>query len=183
MKELLQFPCSWAAIYGCHISLKCPASGLQANKEYHNFNFPGNSHDLIILQSTSLWGKITGGQTIPDISKDIEGVKVPPLILGDSAFSFQSWLIKPYTGALLTPSHQYFNYMLSIKYTPTQLGVTGSLLPKTVHDAPQKPPKKWWENQWVIDLLIMFTAIILYWREVLRYYSYVLESQSPWSLI
>ena len=69
---------------------------------------PRNSHD-----STSLWGKITGGKTIPHISKDIEGVKVPPLILRDSAFIFQSWLIKPYTSALLTSSQQYFNYRLS----------------------------------------------------------------------
>ena len=136
MEEFRQFPCSWAAIDGCHIPLKCPTGGLQANKEYHNFKnfysvvlmgmvdarrrfvwvsygFPGNSHDSIIFQSTSLWSKITGGQTIPDIGKDVEGVKVPPLMLGDSAFPFQSWLMKPYTSAVLTPSQQYFNYRLS----------------------------------------------------------------------
>ena len=136
MEELRQFPCSWAAIDGCHIPLKCPTGGLQANKEYHNFKnfysivlmgmvdarrrfvwascgFPGNSHDSIIFQSTSLWSKITGGQTIPDIVKDVEGVKVPPLMLGDSAFPIQSWLMKPYTSAVLTPLQQYFNYRLS----------------------------------------------------------------------
>ena len=48
MEELWQFPCSWAAIDGCHIPLKCPTGGLQANKEYHKiqkflFNCP-NGH-------------------------------------------------------------------------------------------------------------------------------------------
>ena len=136
MEEVWQFPCSWAAIDGCHIPLKCPAGGLQANKEYHNYKnfysiilmalvdakrrfiwascrFPGNSHDSIILQSTNLWSKITAGQTIRDVGKDVEGVSVPPLILGDSAFPFQSWLMKPNTSAVLTPSQQYFNYRLS----------------------------------------------------------------------
>jgi len=113
-EELWQFPCSWATVGGCHIPLKCPAGDLQANKEYHNFKnfcsivligvvdakrkfiwascgFPGNSHDSIIFQSTNLWSKITGGQTIPDIGKaDVEGVKVPPLLLGDSAFPFKA---------------------------------------------------------------------------------------------
>ena len=131
-----QFSCSWGAIDGCHISLKCAPGGLQANKENHNFKnfysivlmgmvdakrrfiwascgFPGNSHDSIVFQSTNLWSKITGGQTIPDIGKEIGGVKVPPLLPGDSVFPFQSWLMKPFTNAVLTPQQQYFNYRLS----------------------------------------------------------------------
>ena len=135
VEEVWQFPCSWAASDGCHIPLKCPAGGLEANKEYHNFKdfysiilmamvdgkgkfiwasceFPGNSHDSIILQSTNLWSKITAGQTIPDIGKNIEGVRVPPLILGDSTFPFQSWLMKPHTSAVLTPSQEYLNCLL-----------------------------------------------------------------------
>lgn len=85
MEEVWQFLSSWAAIDGCHIPLKCPAGGLQANKEYHNYKnfysiilialvdakrrfiwascgFPGNSHDSIILQSTNLWSKIKLGK-------------------------------------------------------------------------------------------------------------------------
>ncbi|XP_044184341.1 protein ALP1-like [Acropora millepora] len=137
MEDLRQFPCSWAVTDGCHIPLKRPVGGLQANKEYHNFKnfysivlmgmvdarhrfvwascgFPENSHDsIIIFQSTNLWSEITYGQTIPDIGKDVEGDNVPPLILGDSAFPFRSWLMKPYTSAVLTPSQKYYNYRLS----------------------------------------------------------------------
>ena len=38
---------------------------------------------------------------------------IPPLIIGDSAFPFQPWLLKPYTNAVLTAKQRYFNYRLS----------------------------------------------------------------------
>ena len=136
MEELWQFPCCWAAMDGCHIPLKCPDGGLAACKEYHNFKnfysivlmglvdakyrfiwgscaFPGNSHDSIILQSTQLWTDISEGEAIPPITKDLDGTKVPPLILGDSAFPFKTWLTKPFTNAVLTPQQHYFNNRLS----------------------------------------------------------------------
>ena len=79
MEELWQF--SWVAVDGCHIPMKCPPGSANAKKEYHNFKsfcsvilmalldakyhfiwgscgFPGNSHDSIVLQSTSLWSDI-----------------------------------------------------------------------------------------------------------------------------
>jgi len=37
MEMLWQFPCSWGAIDGCHISIQCPPGGPDASKEYHNF--------------------------------------------------------------------------------------------------------------------------------------------------
>ena len=81
MEEMWQFPCCWSAIDGCHISIKCPPGGLESSKEYHNFKnifsivlmgmvdakyrfiwascgYPGNSHDSIIMQSTTLWQDI-----------------------------------------------------------------------------------------------------------------------------
>ena len=136
MEERWQFPCCWAAIDGCHIPLRCPDGGLAACKDYHNFKnfysivlmamvdakyrfiwgscgFPGNSHDSIIFQSTQLWTNISEGQGIPSIGKDLGGVTVPPLVLGDSAFPFQTWLMKPFTNAVLSPQESYFNYRLS----------------------------------------------------------------------
>ena len=75
--------------------------------------FPGISHDSIILQSTQLWTDISEGEASPPITRDLDGTKVPPLILGDSAFPFKTWLTKPFTNALLTPQQHYFNYRLS----------------------------------------------------------------------
>ena len=51
-------------------------------------SFPGNSHDSIIFQSTSLWEKGQQGTVIPYIGKIIDGVRVSPVIVGDSAFTY-----------------------------------------------------------------------------------------------
>ena len=136
MEELWQFPYCWSAVDGCHIPIKCPPGGLESCKEYHNFKnfysivmmalvdskcrfiwgtcgFPGNSHDAIIFQSTQLWSDIKEGNFIPEIAANLNGVLVPPLVVGDSAFPFQPWLMKPYGNAVLTPEQRYFNYRLS----------------------------------------------------------------------
>lgn len=75
--------------------------------------FPGNSHDAVIFQSTKLYSDIKEGTFIPQISKDVNGVQVPPVVLGDSAFPLSSWLMKPYTNAVSTPKQYNFNYRLS----------------------------------------------------------------------
>ena len=75
--------------------------------------FPGNSHDAVIFQSTGLWENIKEHGFIPDIGQKVADVTVPPLIIGDSAFPFQPWLLKPYTNAVLTAKQRYFNYRLS----------------------------------------------------------------------
>ena len=46
---------------------------------------------------------MTGGEIISQMGKDIGGVAVSPLILGDSAFPFKPWLTKPFTSAVLNP--------------------------------------------------------------------------------
>lgn len=136
MEQLWHFPYAWGAIDGCHLPLKCPAGGAESRKEYHNFKnfysivlmaivdakyrfiwascgFPGNSHDSIIFQSTELWEDITEREIIPSLGRNVNGVTVSPVILGDSAFPFRTWLMKPFTSAVLTPQQRYFNYRLS----------------------------------------------------------------------
>ena len=136
MEELWQFHCCWAAVDGCHISIKCPDGGAEAAKEYHNFNnfysivlmglidakycfvwadvrIPGNTHDAMILQTTQLWKDITESDLIPSISKTISDVEVGPLIVADSAFPCTTWIMKPYTSATLSPEERNFNYRLS----------------------------------------------------------------------
>ncbi|XP_068670071.1 uncharacterized protein [Montipora foliosa] len=135
MEECWQFPCCWAAIDGCHIPMKCPPGGLEACKEYHNFKnfysivlmgmvdshyrfvwgscgFPGNSHDAVIFRSTDLCSCIQNG-FIPSIGKTEGDINIPPLMVGDSAFPLRTWLMKPFTNAVLTAQKRYFNYRLS----------------------------------------------------------------------
>jgi hypothetical protein len=75
--------------------------------------FPGNSHDSIIFQSTSLWSNIKDGNVIPSYSQNEQGVYIPPLLLADSAFPMETWIMKPYSNAVLTKDQRYFNYRLS----------------------------------------------------------------------
>ena len=121
---------------GCHIPMNCPPGGLEACKEYDNFNtfysivltamvdsdyrfvrgscgFPGNSHDAVIFRSTDLWSCIQNG-FIPSIGKTEGDLNIPPLMVGDSAFPLRTWLMKSFTNAVLTAHQRYFNYRLSI---------------------------------------------------------------------
>ena len=131
-----QFPFCFGAFDGCHIPIKCPHGGAEACKEFYNFKnfysivlmalvdskyrfiwasagFPGNSHDAVILKSTNLYRSLITGQVIPSIAHDLNGSKIPPLLLGDGAFPFHTWLMKPYSNASLTSEQRYFNYRLS----------------------------------------------------------------------
>ena len=84
--------------------------------------FPGNSHDSVIFQSTKLWQDITENNIIPSIAKKFENTDVYPMILGDSAFPFRTWLMKPYSHAVLSPEERNFNYRLSRARMVTERG-------------------------------------------------------------
>lgn len=109
MEELWQFSLAFSALDGCHIPIKMPSGRAESAKEYHNFkNFysivlmgmvdakmrfiwasvgcPGSNHDSIIFRSTNLFTKLMEGYILPTYTKLVEGVKVPFMILADSAF-------------------------------------------------------------------------------------------------
>ena len=136
MEEMWQFPLAFSALDGCHIPIKMPRGGGHSAKEYHNFkNFysvvlmgmvnakmqfiwasvgcPGSNHDSIIFRSTSVYSKFMESNILPTFTKLIEGVKVPFMILADSAFPHLPWIQKPYTNAVLSEKQRYFNYRLS----------------------------------------------------------------------
>ena len=46
MEERWQFTCCYSAIDGCYISIKCPAGGAEAAKEYHNFK---NCYSIVLM--------------------------------------------------------------------------------------------------------------------------------------
>ena len=50
---------------------------------------------------------------IHEIAQNIQGTDIYPMILGDSAFPFRIWLMKPYSNAVLSAGQHYFNYRLS----------------------------------------------------------------------
>ena len=135
MEEEWQFPLAFSALDGCHIPTKMPRGGANSAKEYHNFkNFysivlmgmvdakmrfiwasvscPGSNHDSIIIRSTSFYAKLMECNILPIFTKLIEGVKVPFMILADSAFPHLPWIQKPYTNAVLSEKERYFNYRL-----------------------------------------------------------------------
>ena len=97
---------------GCRIPMNCPPGGLEACKEFDNFNtfysivliamvdshyrfvrgicgFSGNSHDAVIFRSTDLWSCIQNG-FIPLIGKTEGDLNIPPLMVGDSAFPLRT---------------------------------------------------------------------------------------------
>ena len=56
---------------------------------------------------------LNDGDVFPDMYKELDGVKIPPTILGDNAFSHHTWLQKPHSHAMLSEEQSYFNYRLS----------------------------------------------------------------------
>ena len=134
MEQSWQFCYAFAAIDGCHLPIKCPPGGRESTKEYHNFKeffsvvlmalvdskyrfiwancgIPGNTHDSLIFQTTNIYKiqKVVNGDIIPDFNF----VKINPIILGDSAFEFRPWIMKPYANSVLTKEQRNFNYRLS----------------------------------------------------------------------
>ena len=133
-EQLWQFQYCWGAIDGCHIPIKFPKGGAESGKEYYNLKifypvllmaivnakyrwgssgFAGTSHDSSIFQSTHLWDEIQQGNVIPNISAEVDGVRVSPFVVGESAFPLATWLMRPYTNATLSSEQRYLNYHLS----------------------------------------------------------------------
>ncbi|CAB4021662.1 Hypothetical predicted protein [Paramuricea clavata] len=116
MEEMWQFPCRWATLDGCHIPIKCPPGGPESSKEYHNFkNFSVVLMAMVDSQYHQLtYGpKIQEGNCLPRVGKQVGNQTIPPLVVADSAFPFTTWLMKPFTDAVLSEKQRYFNYRLS----------------------------------------------------------------------
>ena len=113
-----------------------PKGGAESAKEHHNFKnfysivlmgivdakfrftwassgFPGNSHDAIIFESTQVFKSVIENDEFRTKAKREGDTDIYPLIVGDSAFPFMTWLVKTYSCAVLSPEQHYFNYRLS----------------------------------------------------------------------
>ena len=62
----------------------------------------GNTHDSPLFLTTALWRHITNGNAIAAKVRIVNGVEIPPMILGDGAFPLRSWLAKPYEDVVLS---------------------------------------------------------------------------------
>ncbi|XP_071490668.1 uncharacterized protein [Diadema antillarum] len=79
-----------------------------------NFGYPGSVHDARVFANSSVFQLGNDGELCPNIQREINGVDVEPVILGDSAYPLLPWLMKPFpdNGQLSREQRQY-NYRQS----------------------------------------------------------------------
>lgn len=130
------FPQVVAALDGCHVPIIAP---LQSPEDYvnrkgfhavtlqglvdSNYRFvdifvgwPAKVHDARVFKNSPLFSHCCARTFLPlQLSRVISGVRVPPLIVGDSAYALSDWLMKPYTdNGNLTREQVNFNKILSM---------------------------------------------------------------------
>ena len=133
-KEKWDFPQCAGAIDGSHISVTPPSMN---HTDYYNrkgfysiivqavvdhsylfrnicVGWPGSVHDARVFANSLLYHKVTNRELLQGSSLRFRSCEIPPLLVGDSAYLIQSWLMKPFTHSpTLTPEQKQFNYRLS----------------------------------------------------------------------
>ncbi|XP_055714922.1 uncharacterized protein LOC129809139 [Phlebotomus papatasi] len=127
------FPQCYGAIDECHIEIKVndedkvdyhnykgwylivllAAVDYRYRFTYVNIGSPGRNNDSHIFERSIIRRLHNEDETFQRFLKVIQGVQVPILLLGDSAFRLDRFLMKPYPHDNLTPKEKHFNYMLS----------------------------------------------------------------------
>ena len=135
-RDRVGFPQVVAALDGCHVPIIAP---LQSPEDYvnrkgfhavtlqglvdSNYRFvdifvgwPAKVHDARVFQNSPLFSHCCARTFLPlQLSQVISGVRVPPLIVGDSAYALSDWLMKPFTdNGNLTLEQVNFNKILSM---------------------------------------------------------------------
>lgn len=127
------FPQCVGALDGCHIEVCPPKEHATDYYNYkgwyssilfavvdHRYRFmyvnvgsPGKNHDAAVFESSRL-PKVLSSELFQLEAKNVEGVSVCPVLLGDQAFPLQYHLMKPFSraGPVGSPS-RVFNYRLS----------------------------------------------------------------------
>ena len=63
--------------------------------------WPGSVHDVRILAYSTLYNKAISGTLLSSCTGQITGESIPLFLLGDSAYPFMTWLMKPFPHYLL----------------------------------------------------------------------------------
>ena len=58
---------------------------------------PGSVHDARVFANSKLFKKGEDGTLFPNINREISGVQVPVVLLGEPAYPLLPWLMKPYS--------------------------------------------------------------------------------------
>ena len=72
--------------------------------------WPGKVHVARVLVNSTLYKKMSKKDLLPNWTRKLDGVEIPLLILGDPAYLFLPWLMKPYHA---TSEECHFNYRQS----------------------------------------------------------------------
>lgn len=136
-KDRAGFPQVVGAIDGCHIPIQAPKSSPEDyvnRKGFHSIllqalvdcnylfrdvcvGWPGKVHNSRMFKNSTLFNACCQRNFLPmNLFEIISGVRVPPLILGDSAYALQDWLMKPFIdrGNNLTQVEVNFNNVHSM---------------------------------------------------------------------
>lgn len=112
------FPQVVGAVDGCHVPIIAPQQSPDDyvnRKGFHSLllqglvdcdyrfldicvGWPGKVHDARVFKNSPLFALCCARTFLPiNMSQMVSGVRVPPLILGDSAYALSDWMMKPFT--------------------------------------------------------------------------------------
>ena len=129
------FPQRMGAVDGSHIPIKAP---VKFHADYHNrkgwysiilqglvdssgqfigitVGWPGRVHDARVFANSSLYRKGQTGHLHPaSMSRKINGIDIPLLVLADAAYPLLPWVMKPFTdNGTLSAERFHYTYRLS----------------------------------------------------------------------
>ena len=128
------FPQCAGSIDGSHISVTPPAMN---HTDYYNrkgfysilvqavvdheylfrnicVGWSGSVHDARVFANSLLYHKVINKQLLQGNNLQIGSHDIPTLLVGDSAYPIQSWLMKPFSHSpTLSQEQKHFNYVLS----------------------------------------------------------------------
>lgn len=134
-EEISGFPQAVGAIDGCHIRIKPPIKDpydYVNRKDYHSIilqgfvdskymfrdifvGWPGKSHDARVFKNSPLYQECLKRTLLPmNLSRNLFGTDIPPLVLGDSAYPLEEFIMKLYADrGRLNEREKLFNNALS----------------------------------------------------------------------